>query len=623
MSAFFLAINRDGTPFSQTIAQDMSSQLEHFGIDGQRLIIKDNFTMAYHRHWLVPEEKGEQQPLYDQATGLYLMFYGRIDNRAKLFECLGTNVSSKMSDAALFLQLYLTFGESKLAQIIGPFVFVIFNPEEKKVVAGRDAMGGRYLSYRITQTHIFLSSYEIAMVAHPQVDYRFNEEKLVRVLINKMDDVPTSLIAKITPVYPGQKLVIDSDHHQLSIFYLPDPMKRIHLSSNQAYADEFKRLLKQAVQRRLRSIKKVGCMLSGGMDSVPIAITAASLIKQQGQQLNAFSWVFDNYPEADERYYSEPICDNFSIKPHWVNCDTVWPKLDKDTHQNPLLPFSSPYSEFNQVLFEHAKIEDVGVLLSGIGGDMLYTGFESNLYELLAAQRWRDCFAEACRIFTNMKSKRGFLKRFIFAPLMQNSLEKRRLKKINRTDYLTETAQNGQKNRPSWLDQYKWQSRRPQQYENVLGSLEGEDAHYGKYMEVKYQLERRYPFRDRELAEYMLAIPSDQLFFNLTPRPIVRQAFVKEFPEILRHRKSKTSFNSIILAGIKKDKNYKEWLNGEHTNWQRFVKESEIKSDALEDDRLTWLEWRCGYYEFWKTLCYTPLQVKLGSQNLGLNHETD
>jgi hypothetical protein len=39
MSAFFISINRDGSPFDPAIAQNMMKAIDHYGIDDRHLVI--------------------------------------------------------------------------------------------------------------------------------------------------------------------------------------------------------------------------------------------------------------------------------------------------------------------------------------------------------------------------------------------------------------------------------------------------------------------------------------------------------------------------------------------------------------------------------------------------------
>lgn len=610
MSAFFFAINFNSQPIEQTLAERMSAQLERFGADGAELIVQDNFALAYHRRWAVPEEVGERQPLFDQESQHWLLFHGRIDNRKELFTLLGQPVSSGVSDAKLMQLLYRRFGSVFLKNIIGPFVCVFFSPRENKVIAARDCMGGRYLVSRNVGNCLLIATYEMALAAYPDIGYEINTRKAAKMLAGEMDAQPESLLEGMQPVLPGQLLEYSSTVKKARFFYLPDPSKRIKMSSDSEYAYEFKRSLERSVERRLRSVGSIGAMLSGGFDSVPMSIAAAQILAQTDAALTSYSWVFDKYPTADEREYSAAVCEDWKINPRWINCDDVWPQFDAKTAVNPIVPFSTPYSSFTQALFQRAQADGTKVLLSGMGGDMLYSGTEHLLVELLSERRWLEFWRESRSALSGIGSLRAFAKRY-FLGVMRKKLSQSK----NEPEWLNTGAVQWRTEGASWLADFQTQALRPQQYFNVVGTLEGEDGAYGRYLEAEYRLERRYPFRDRQLAEFLLAVPTEQLFFKRNSRPIVRKAFENEFRPNLLNRKAKTDFSEVIMAGIECNDGYLSWLNKNTASWAKIVKKSYITSNGGNSHYKSLIQWRCAYYEFWKTLCYNLHAKGLGYRN--------
>ena len=629
MSAFFLSINRDGVEFAPHQAQSMMTQLDRFGKDTRQLLVQDHYALGYQSLWTVPQELGEQQPLYDHNNGDYLMFNGRIDNRESLFKLLQLK-DHDMSDAQLMIAFYQRYKKNlqqNLKAVIGPFVFVVFNPQQQKVVAARDAMGGRYLCFKLSDEHIHIATYEMAIVAHESVDYRINKQKAASALSIEIDAQPCSAIVGIEPLLPGHCLSLHHGNFYNDIYYLPDPKTRLILNSDAEYANEMRRLLDQAVARRLRSVGQVGCMLSGGLDSVPISISAAKALQENGHNLTAFSWVFDKYPEADERKYSSDICKQFDIEQDCINCDDVWPQFDKDMHINPIVPFGIPYSEFQQTALSAAQRRDITTVLTGIYGDHLYQYSNSIFFELLRQSRVRDFVQEFKRLWKNTQSRKQLLKSYVFVHIPGvKSLQKWRLKlrKISSNLLLDELlSKNGSE--PHWLEEHSAKALRPNQYRSLLDAAVGEDSANGKYMEGKYNLERRYPFRDRELCEFMLAIPSDQLYFKLSIRPIVKRAYQNELTHNILNRNTKTSFASAINAGILADKKSRQWFEKEPQAWREYVKECYFEGVQADDSMRNIVSWRCGFYNYWKSMCYSLLEENLGKpqQALDTNEEID
>ncbi len=607
MSAFFFAINLDQTPFDPALAANMQQQLGRYGVDGAELLINENYAVGYQRHWTVPEEVGEKQPLVGRESKLILVFHGRLDNRDKLLAKLNLQTNDQLSDAQLLLALYEKYAEEILPELIGPFSLLIFCPQTGHVVAARDSMGGRTLSYKITSKVAVFATDEMALAAHPEVGYQINPIKAVRFLTHAMDGNPTSPLQGVTPVKPGEFIQLAGKKVVKSVFYLPDPAKRILGLSDTEYAAEFRRLLEQAVARRLRAVGSIGTMLSGGLDSVPITISAAQLMDDESRSLTAYSWVFDKFPEADERRYSGPLCKRLQIKQQLINCDSVWPQFDKTTATNPLVPFSTPYTAFNQALFGAAQSQGTKVLLSGIGGDMLYTGAAMLPRELLRQGRIAEAARELIYAFRAVGSGRKFLSAYFVSPWKRNFMVE-----ATKPEWLAEGLAERLQDEPSWLANQQRKALRPTQYFNAVGGLEGEDACYGRYFEAPYKIERRFPFRDRELVEFMLGIPTEQLFFKGELRPIVRRAYDLVLSEDIKARKNKTSFQAVINAGMAGDEGYKRFLEGQNLAVKEYVNICYLSEENPYFQTHKEVPWRCAYYEFWKTSCYTSHAQKLG-----------
>jgi len=569
MSAFFLSINRDGSPFQSIIADNMMQAIDHFGHDQKNLIVKDNYALGYQSLWTVPEEVDERQPIYDQKSQSWFMLHGRIDNRAKLFKQLEQPASNLISDAVLFHRYYLKFGIEQMDQIIGSFACVIFYPETSQVVALRDSMGSRNLIYKITEQHIHIATYEMALVAHPSIDYRFNHSRIGRIIARLLEDRLSCVIDGLSVLPPSMALnIVDQEEPELAQFYTVDPTRRVLLENDQAYGIEFKRLLNQAVVRRARTIGKIGSMLSGGFDSVPITTLMAKNLGEH--QLTAFSWVFERHPESDERLYSEAVCQRYCINQVMVNCDDALPKFD------------------------------------GVHGDLLYGYTDAVLYELFRARRWRSLIREAKYLYSQSESFFVWLKRYVLAPLkiVKRLLLKRRLNSKPFHPALQNWVLDTLSNQTNELAHLSKKALRPLGYELIFGSFPGEDIAFGRHLDAQYGLERRYPFRDRDLCEFMAAIPRDQLKRSAITRPIVRNAFANELPEHFLARTNKTSFYPVIIAGIKDKKHYLEWFSSDSSSWSFYVKKCYFSDVEQQNNDQAMVQWQCAYYDYWKAVCY-------------------
>ena len=170
--------------------------------------------------------------------------------------------------------------------------------------------------------------------------------------------------------------------------------------------------------------------------------------------------------------------------------------------------------------------------------------------------------------------------------------------------------------RSHWLTTESAKALRPKQWQIILDGFAGEDAAYGRYLEAKYGVERRYPFRDRDLCEFILSIPSEQLYFALQKRPIVKKAFASEFTDKLMSRNTKTSFSEVINHGIKNDHRCQSYFSQSPFYWQEFVNKEYFETKAPNDYSFDIMRWRCGYYHYWKTVCYDQFRNILDSDKV-------
>lgn len=657
MSAFFIAINKDHRPFDLGVAQAMMAQLDRFGDDSQKLVVNQHYAIGFQSTWTLPEEAGERQPL-ETGQDRWFVFYGRLDNRAELLSKLAKPSSSKISDAVLAQEYLQNVGSEFLSDLIGPFVLLDYDAKADRLLLARDGMGARHMVYKADQKTVLASSYEMALVAHPSVDYRLNDDTVGRHLVSQMQSGPSSIIDGLEVLHPGHSLEICDGEMKFRRFYKPDPKYRVMYASDDEYADEFKRLLNQAVERRLRCVGNIGSQLSGGLDSVPITIAAAlslaaapdiaaapdlaaapDIAKEPNimvepsearskQQLSAYSWVFDHYPDADEREYSSPICSAYGIEQVMITCDTLWLNYcDTEssavapsavapsyTPLDPLGPIYNPFMSYNQALFSQAKARGVTVMLNGIHGDILYGYTQSILYELVKSGKFKDALAEARFQLIACGSVTTFIKEYLLkpVPITTRYLNWRASRCTEDHQALQPHIVEQQKHQPNYLESESRDAIRPKQWQVVLGEFAGRDAAIGRFLESEYSIERRYPFRDRDLCEFMLAIPSRQLAISGIKRPIVKRAFASELPVNMVNRNRKASFADVTMAGIYNDQKNAHWANAATREWSYYVKECYFDDKTELNHQLEVVKWRCGYYDYWKSVCYNPMAKKLG-----------
>lgn len=209
-----------------------------------------NVFMGFQRLSIVDLSENGNQPF--NSNNATLICNGEIYNSVHLTEKYNLNVQSK-SDCEVILHLYLKFGIKKtLEELDGVFAFVIYDHNRKEFVCARDPYGVRPLFISVTESHLTLSSeikclYGLDNVqVFPNGSYWESKKSFEFNVYNCFDKER------------NQKFLADGSSF-LQRKTLDEPLEFFH--------QRIREKLTNSVKKRLQSDRKIGCLLSGGLDS--------------------------------------------------------------------------------------------------------------------------------------------------------------------------------------------------------------------------------------------------------------------------------------------------------------------------------------------------------------------
>ncbi len=189
MSGIVGICNLDGKPVEREVLARMSATMAHRGPDGEEKWIKGPVGLACQMFRVTPESEKETQPLVG-ASGAVVVFDGRLDNREELLASLKNSyrVSSSSPDPDLVLAAYEAFGDRFPERLVGDFALGLFDPHIQQLLLARDAIGIRPLYYyHAPNTFLFASEIK-ALLAHPEVSTRPNDDVLAQHLLRGDQD---------------------------------------------------------------------------------------------------------------------------------------------------------------------------------------------------------------------------------------------------------------------------------------------------------------------------------------------------------------------------------------------------------------------------------------------------
>lgn len=601
----------------------MLAAIGHRGPDGSRLVGRPASVLGHQHFWTTPEEVGERQPLSN--AGIDLVFDGRLDNRDVLFADLGEGDRS-LSDAALALRAYARWSDKCFERLLGSFAVVVFDAPRRRVVAARDPMGTHTLYYKVTSRLVLLASEEAALLAHPTVSSRLNERVLAEFFAVDAAVDGATFFCEISELLPAQVLVVSEDALHTRRFWNPDPSHRIQRRSDDDYAEEFRSLLKESVRCRMRSVGPPGVMMSGGMDSPPIAALAAAELGQSGGgRLLTFSWVFDELVECDERRWISPVVNRFSLDAVYVSGDGAWPLRESEgSFVDPSRPWANAYRLLKRRVYEAASRRGCRTLLNGTFSDGYYLGWEDWLTDLVRDGRVWEGAAAALRIARRGRTAFGDpgLRRLVRRTLLGTRPDFER--DPGQMPWLTPYARRLLKQRPA-ADPKAAFSRRPDQYDALFGSalaLEAPEAFHSSACGI----EVRDPYLDLRLVEFALAIPAHQLFGQGQTKRVLRSAMRGLLPPEVVKRTETTDLTALYHRGLleRELSTMQTLLSRKDGLWRRYVS-ADWLSDVfprrmreVPDGAASLVPWQCASSQLW----IDHVEQSAGHVDLGRSEQT-
>jgi asparagine synthase (glutamine-hydrolysing) len=574
------------------------------GPDGCDQIVRGWVGVAHQHFWTTPEELGERQPLSASRDRVLLGFDGRLDNRQELLAELDID-GGNPSDAALVVAAYERWGEEFCQHLIGPFAIVIANLERRQVLCARDPLGDRTLFYHLTDRKLVVASEESALLAHPEIGADLDETRLACFFALRVPADGSTFFRQVRELLPGELLCVDQKSVRQSEFWRPRAEPSLHRRSEVDLAEEYRELLRQAVQSRLRAAAPPAVMLSGGLDSTSVAaLGAESLLDSHPDwRLRAVSWVFDEFRSCDERSFMDPVVDRWRLDALRVNGDEAIPLSHEGVlGQIPGTPEDNPYRDLKGRVFSLAAQVGSRVVLNCATADALYAGSESWFEDLVRAGHLasaiKDLSIEARRRGPWNALRRTTLLRW--PAKVKRSILPQRAREMA---WLRPEARR--RAAAATSPRFEAQSGlRANQVEAATGLRAARSFSLENVYAARAGIELRDPYRDLRLVEFMLRLPAHQLYRHGRFKHIARRALTGWLPDSIVQRTDPTLMTPIFHAGLRgrNRRVVEDLLESKDAIWPRYVERRWIL-EALEESISPALDvvlWQCVSCELWR-----------------------
>ncbi|MCK6611990.1 MAG: asparagine synthase (glutamine-hydrolyzing) [Bacteroidia bacterium] len=313
------------------------------------------------------------QPMVHEPSKVALMLNGEVYNAFDYKDDLihkGYRFKGK-SDTEVVLYLYLEYGiEGMLGRLNGMFAICIFDGRNQKLYLIRDRFGIKPLYVFSSSDKIFFSS-EIKSFIPAGIKLELNQTLLSEFLLFR-NLINRTLFKGIRNVEPGTFLTIDRTGNINETRYY-DLCQEGNKDSQSIGAQEWKDYLSKAVKSQLISDVKLGCQLSGGVDSSVVTAISSNYLPKGF--LETVSVDFET-KAFSEKNYIDHVVNNYSLVSHQftLNSEMYFGLIDSS-----IWHFEQPLNHPNTIgiklLSKNAR-EFLTVLLSGEGADELLGGYD-------------------------------------------------------------------------------------------------------------------------------------------------------------------------------------------------------------------------------------------------------
>jgi asparagine synthase (glutamine-hydrolysing) len=525
----------------------LGAALADLGADGRHYFLLPPVGMVFAAFHTDRESRRAPQPAATPEGGV-LAWNGRLDNRRDLERQLAADLPADPRETDVVVAAYRRWGRAGFSRLIGDFSLALWDAAERHLVLACDAFAVRPLYYVETRDFLYWSSRARPLLAAAGLSAVVDEEFVASFLTCSRPS-RHSPFRDVRMLPPGCSLAVGRDRRELERYWSPDPARTVRYRSDAEYEAHFRTLFREAVACRMRSDAPVYADLSGGLDSSSIVCVGDDALaagEAETRELRTVSWVYDEATSSDERPFIRLVEDWRDRRGLHIR-DEEHPTLRRiPAWYRPDYPHGQlAFLARNDFLAARMGEAGARVLLRGTGGDHVLNGGLGRM-PLEPADLLR-CGRFAAAVHASFAWSRALRRPWHSVlwqggvhPLLPPALRARR-----QSFYPLE----------SWFEPAF--VKRTRLAERVLGveddlgfELPSARQRYTLIREVCRDVgweffttsgcvEMRFPFLDRRLVEFLLAVDVGQLMRPGEMKSLLRRALVGTLPEGIRLRRSK------------------------------------------------------------------------------------
>lgn len=550
-------------------------KLSHRGPDDSGIFEDKNsgIGLAHTRLSILDLSTSGHQPMFSLDKNLVIIFNGEIYN----FKELRVELEQKgiifrgHSDTEVLLNLYLSEGEKMLSRLNGIFALAIWNKITKNLLVARDAFGVKPLYYSNQNKEFFFASEIKALLQMLPEIGSIDEASIQRYLTFIWCPHRGTPLRSVHKLLAGEAIILNDGHIVRQWNWYQLPVFRSNIKSIMTYNDAVKGTynhLRNAVHRQMVADVPVGAFLSGGLDSSSVV----ALAREKNPNIHCFT--IESEIEAKEGFvndlpYAQSTAEFLKVPLHIVKIDSKNMAYDLERMVIQLEePIADPASLNVLYISQLARHHGIKVLLSGLGGDDLFTGYRRHQALMLA--HWWSWLPNVVQSGLSKMTKR-LDQRYAFGRRLNKLLNNATLsgderlvnyfRWINLKDLQGIYSDNfykalvGSKAESPMVDFLKTIPSNTSQLERMLALeqrffLTDHNLLYTDKMSMAAGVEVRVPFLDLDLVDFAAQIPNQFKQRGQEGKWILKKAMETHLPLKVIYR-SKSGFGAPLRKWIR------------------------------------------------------------------------
>jgi asparagine synthase (glutamine-hydrolysing) len=545
--------NFDAKPVDRMLLGGFSKALKEQGPDGEASYSEDSIAMLYRPFYTTAESRREKQP-YRSPRGFVITWDGRLDNREDLIRDLRGHYEPDATDVTIVGAAFDCWGRDCFARMIGDWAISIWDATNRTLTFAKDYAGIRHLYYYLTEARVIWCTQLAPILLQSGSSFTVSKEYIAGYLA-AYPKTGLTAYQEIRSVSGGSFVTIRNGHAADQRFWSFEPKQRVRYKTDADYEAHFRHVFRLAVRRRLRSDSPVLAELSGGIDSSSIVCIADAILAEgeaSAPHLDTISIYDSSDLAADERKYFTIVEAVRGRTGHRLDSAEYGHFFSLDYRDFIAIPGSSTRAGgLTAAISELIHSHGYRVVLSGVGGDE-FLGGVPNAYPQLADLIVLPRPLQLVRQLTawSLTKKRPWIQILFETVLLLFPLPIRSIFAEHKV--------------APWIDagfasRYRLAVRQLGAYGRYGFMLPSRRDCAQTFVTMRRQFacspghslrleEKRFPYLDQTLIEFLLAIPASQLLRPGQRRSLMRRSLAGLVPSEILLRKSKGGVARSILT---------------------------------------------------------------------------